>query len=191
MSWQFVFGYDIWANLLSASVTQGSAPMLSVSVNMKNQINNTGFVYDAAGNRVAEPGRSYSYNAENQLVATAGVRYSYHGDGRRVAKSSGNPSQPYKLYWYGMSSLDALVETDGSNNNPVRCDCRWEAEPGWMLDVLLQANTAGSDSGFSMLRSTTDPLWTIRAAGGNATEHSFFLSAAAGTGSGKRMAWRY
>ncbi len=116
-AWGLAFGYDICANLLSASVTQGSAPMLSVSVNTKNQIHDTGFAYDAAGNLVAEPGRSYRYNAENQLVATAGVRYSYDGDGRRVAKSSGNPSQPYKLSWYGMSSLDALVETDGAGND--------------------------------------------------------------------------
>jgi hypothetical protein len=91
--------------------------MLSVGVNTKNQIHETGFVYDVAGNLVAEPGRSYSYNAENQLVATAGVAYSYDGDGRRVGKLSGNPPQPCKLYWYGMSSLDALVETDAAGNN--------------------------------------------------------------------------
>jgi hypothetical protein len=34
--------------------TQGSAPMLSVGVNTKNRINNTGFVYDAAGNLTAD-----------------------------------------------------------------------------------------------------------------------------------------
>jgi hypothetical protein len=112
-AWGLAFGYDIWANLLSASVTQGSAPMLSVSVNTKNQINNSGFVYDAAGNLTADGSLTMTYDAENRMVSTnAGVSYTYDGDGRRVRKSNG------KLYWYGMSGLDALVETDGAGNNP-------------------------------------------------------------------------
>jgi len=119
-AWGLAFSYDIWANLLSASVTQGSAPMLSVGVNTKNQIHETGFVYDAAGNLVADGSLTMTYDAENRMISTnAGVSYTYDGDGRRVGKLSGNPLQPYKLYWYGMSSLDALVETDGAGNNPT------------------------------------------------------------------------
>ncbi len=113
-AWGPEFGYDIWANLLSASVIQGSAPMLSVGVNTKNQINNSGFAYDAAGNLTADGSLSMAYDAENRMVSTnAGVSYTYDGDGKRVAKSNG------KLYWYGMSGLDALVETDSAGNTPT------------------------------------------------------------------------
>jgi RHS repeat-associated protein len=70
--------------------------------------------YDAAGNLTSAPGMgSYTYDAENRMTATAGVSYTYDGDGRRVQKSSG------KLYWYGMSGLDALLETDLAGNNPT------------------------------------------------------------------------
>jgi RHS repeat-associated protein len=88
--------------------------MLSVGVNTKNQINNTGFAYDAAGNLVADGSLTMTYDAENRMISTnAGVSYAYDGDGKRVGKSNG------KLYWYGMSSLDALAETDGAGNNPT------------------------------------------------------------------------
>ena len=83
---------------------------LSVGVSTKNQINNSGFVYDAAGNLRQEPGRTYTYDVENRMTAGAGVTYFYDGDGRRVRKSNG------KLYWYGMSS-DALVETDNAGTS--------------------------------------------------------------------------
>ncbi len=98
-----------YANLLSASVTQGSAPTLSVSVNASNQITNPGFSYDAAGNMLADGSFSYTYDAENRMKTGAGVTYTYDGDGKRVQKSNG------KLYWYGMGS-DPLAESDGAGN---------------------------------------------------------------------------
>jgi RHS repeat-associated protein len=110
-AWGLEFGYDIWANLLSASVTQGSAPMLSVGVNTKNQINNSGFVYDAAGNLLADGSLTMTYDAENRMTATAGVSYTYDGDGRRVKKGA------TRLYWYGGGS-EVLLETNASGGSP-------------------------------------------------------------------------
>ncbi len=115
-AWGLEFGYDIWANLLSASVIQGSAPMLSVGVNTKNQINNSGFSYAAAGNLTADGSLSMAYDAENRMTSAAGVSYTYDGDGKRVKKSP--EASGGKLYWYGMSS-DAMLETDLAGNNPT------------------------------------------------------------------------
>ena len=109
-AWGLSFGYDTWANLLSASVTQGSAYTLSVAVTGKNQlISSDGFAYDAAGNMTADPVNSYTFNAEGELTSAAGVTYTYDGDGDRVKKSSG------KLYWYGVGT-DPLSESDASGN---------------------------------------------------------------------------
>ena len=114
-SWGLQFGYDPWANLLSASVTQGSAYSFSVYADVSNRIHNTGstFTYDAAGNLTSDPinssANSYTYNAEGELSSAVGVTYTYDGEGSRVQKSSG------KLYWYGTSS-DALSESDSSGN---------------------------------------------------------------------------
>jgi RHS repeat-associated protein len=111
-SWGLQFGYDPWANLLSTSVTQGSAYSLSVYADGSNRIHSTGstFTYDAAGNLTADPvNSSYTYNAEGELTSAAGVTYTYDGDGDRVQKSSG------KLYWYGVG-IDPLSESDASGN---------------------------------------------------------------------------
>jgi RHS repeat-associated protein len=110
-AWGLQFGYDIWGNLLSATVTQGSAPMLSVGVNTKNQINNTGFVYDAAGNLTADGTFTFQWDAESRIKSLNGgaVSYTYDGDGKRVKKSNG------KLYWYSLG-LDPLAESDLSGN---------------------------------------------------------------------------
>jgi len=103
--WGNAFGYDIWANLLAKSVTQCAAEPLSVTVNTKNQITNTGFTYDAAGNMTNAGAGVMTYDAENRLTNAAGVSYVYDGDGKRVKKSGG------MLYWTGVGS-DALVETN-------------------------------------------------------------------------------
>jgi RHS repeat-associated protein len=106
-SWGLSFGYDAWANLLTASVTQGSAFTLSLTATGKNQL--SGYTYDAAGNLTSDGTNSYTYDAENHLLTAGGVTYTYDGDGDRVKKSSG------KLYWFG-TGTDALDETDASGN---------------------------------------------------------------------------
>ena len=109
-AWGLQFGYDVWGNLLSASVTQGTAPMLSVAAGTNNRL--VGYSYDAAGNMLNDGSFAYAYDAENRMKTAASVSYTYDGDGRRVQKSSG------KLYWYGMSG-DPITETDFAGNNPV------------------------------------------------------------------------
>jgi RHS repeat-associated protein len=119
--WGETFSYDIWGNLKSIapmSPTYDGCTQENFSVTYvteKNQLPaSDGYQYDAAGNLTSASGMgSYTYDAENRMTATAGVTYSYDGDGRRVQKSNG------KLYWYGMSGLDALLETDAAGNNPT------------------------------------------------------------------------
>ncbi len=101
--WGNSFAYDIWANLLSKTVTKCTAETLSVGVNTSNRITNTGFTYDAAGNLTNSGAGVMTYDAENRLATVAGVTYTYDGDGKRVKKSNG------KLYWTGTG---ALAETD-------------------------------------------------------------------------------
>lgn len=111
-AWGLQFGYDIWGNLLTASVTQGSPTVLSVAADSSNRV--SGYCYDAAGNLLAQsappcPSPTYTYDAENRLKTTATITYKYDGDGNRVQKSNG------KLYWYGSGS-EILDESDASGN---------------------------------------------------------------------------
>lgn len=110
-AWGLQFGYDIWGNLQTTSLTQGSAPILGITADNNNRI--MGACYDLAGNYLAAvtpcPSPTYAYDAENRIKSTAGVNYTYDGDGNRVQKSNG------KLYWYG-SGEEILDESDASGN---------------------------------------------------------------------------
>ena len=110
--WSYTYGYDAWANLLSSSPIGGytcTQSNLSLGVNTKNQITNTGFTYDASGNVLTDGVTSYAWDAESQIKTAAGVGYTYDGDGNRLKKSSG------KIYWYGAGS-EVLDESDASGN---------------------------------------------------------------------------
>src|SRR5262249_15221182 len=53
------------------------------------------------------------------LVYSQGQTYLYNGDGKRVAKATGSPVTPVKLYWYGADS-SPILETDASGNELFR-----------------------------------------------------------------------
>jgi RHS repeat-associated protein len=108
--WGQSMGYDRYANLLTVSVTQCSAPSLSLSVNANNQITNSGFSYDAAGDLTGDGVYSYGWNAEAHETSGNGVTYTYDGDLRRVEKSNGT------LYWYCAPCGRLLATTDLSGN---------------------------------------------------------------------------
>jgi RHS repeat-associated protein len=108
--WGQSFGYDRYANLTTVNVTQCTAPMLSLNVNTNNQISNSGFSYDSAGDLTADGVNTYSWNAEQHLNSAASVTYTYDGDLRRVKKSSGT------LYWYCAICGQVLAESDLSGN---------------------------------------------------------------------------
>ncbi len=106
-AWSLTFGYDPWANLLTATAT-GTATPLSLAVNANNHITTAPFAYDAAGNLTTDAAGTYTWNAEGELKAAGGVTYTYDGDGRRVQKSNG------KIYWYGGGEV--IEESDASGN---------------------------------------------------------------------------
>lgn len=102
----YVSGFDPWANLKEITVSQCSAPTLSLIVDGNNHVTGSGYSYDAAGNMTSDGlGHSPVYDAENRIKTAAGVNYTYDGDGKRVKKDTG------KLYWTGTGS-DPLDESD-------------------------------------------------------------------------------
>jgi RHS repeat-associated protein len=107
--WGQSYGYDRYGNLTAINSTQCSSPTMSVTVNAKNQVTNSGFVYDNGGNLTSDGPHTYTWNGENRLASTGGVTYTYDGDGKRVQKSNGT------IYWYDLSG-NVLEETDASGN---------------------------------------------------------------------------
>jgi len=94
LSW----AYDIWGNRTAQTVTSGTCGMSSLGFNTLNRITNPGFSYDAAGNMIAETGRTYQYDAENRMKTVnngAIGTYTYDADGRRVRKVAGSTTTDY------------------------------------------------------------------------------------------------
>ncbi|PYY23948.1 MAG: hypothetical protein DMG62_05735 [Acidobacteria bacterium] len=96
-NWGLGYVYDVYGNLLQQNVTAGTAPGLSVLVNTKNQIADSGFSYDAAGNLTSDGMNTYAYNAANQLTSVnAGVgTYTYDYGNVRVRKDTGSTYTEY------------------------------------------------------------------------------------------------
>ncbi len=83
LSW----AYDIWGNRTDQNVTSGTCNASHVSVNTKNQLSGSPYVYDAAGNLTNDGNHSYTYDAENRLVNVDNggtAAYAYDALGRRV-----------------------------------------------------------------------------------------------------------
>jgi YD repeat-containing protein len=94
-TWGQAFAYDGFGNLTGKTVTQGSAPTLSVSFDpMTNH--QYGQTYDANGN---PSGGLLAYDVENRLVRGANWElYGYDPSGKRVTKLVG----PEEFYFYGI-----------------------------------------------------------------------------------------
>jgi YD repeat-containing protein len=97
-AWYQTFAYDQYgnrgidvANTSDNVDASNGALQLSEFDAANNRIRRSGFDYDAAGNLVAESGKSYAYDAENRIVSATAQggtsQYVYDGDGRRVKKT--------------------------------------------------------------------------------------------------------
>uniref|UniRef100_Q024R2 YD repeat protein n=1 Tax=Solibacter usitatus (strain Ellin6076) TaxID=234267 RepID=Q024R2_SOLUE len=95
-SWGQAFTYDGFGNLTGKSVTQGSAPALSVSYDPATN-HQTGQSYDANGNL---SGYLVSYDIENRMIADAAATYGYDHAGKRISKITSTSTE---IYFYGIS----------------------------------------------------------------------------------------
>jgi RHS repeat-associated protein len=113
--WGQQYGFDGFGNLLSKTVTAGTGPSLSVSVNpANNQIQGvSGLTYDANGNQSQSVG---AYDAENRLVGGVGIYYGYDSQNKRIwswaggVDSNGNTTNyTVNVYSPGGQKLGAYV----------------------------------------------------------------------------------
>jgi YD repeat-containing protein len=109
-SWGQAFTYDGFGNLTAKTVTQGSAPSLSVSYDPATN-HQIGPTYDSNGNL----NLSYwgdTFDVENRLIASGNDdRYAYDPSGKRVKKS-----------YYPMMSEYYFYSITGQKLITVNCD---------------------------------------------------------------------
>jgi YD repeat-containing protein len=96
----------LFGDLTAQTVTSGSCGSLSLSYNGSNQITNTGFHYDAAGNMTGDGSHTYYYDAEGRIIqidgtlgtcSSANVCYVYDANGVQVRKTKPGGSNEYVL----------------------------------------------------------------------------------------------
>ncbi len=122
-TWNLLWNYDIYGNRLSQSagtppgtLTTG-APQLTVDP-LTNQIQMTGFKYDAAGNLINDPSHSYSYNAEGELTGVdATTTYAYDGHRWRMEKTASGATT---LYIYSGSKVVAEYANGAAPTAPSK-----------------------------------------------------------------------
>jgi RHS repeat-associated protein len=118
LSYTQSFGYDVLNRLTTAVESGGGWSQTnkydrygnraidlgggnqSLYFNNANQITNSGFVYDAAGNLINDGTQSFAYDAENKIKTVNGVSdvYRYDGDGNRVRKNFASGEKVRMVY---------------------------------------------------------------------------------------------
>jgi len=98
--WGLQWGYDQYGNRLSQTVTAGSGPSNSISVNpATNRINTAPYAYDASGNLTNDALNALTYDAADRVVMNvqggATSTYTYDGNGLRVEKTASGTTTVY------------------------------------------------------------------------------------------------
>ena len=126
-AWYQTFAFDQFGNRgIDIANTSGNAgasnnPLLLADFSeVNNRIRRDGFVYDASGNLIAEPGKTFAYDAENRIVTAvvAGVgtsQYFYDGSGNRVRKVAGSVTTRFE---YGVGD-ELIAEWNDADTNKV------------------------------------------------------------------------
>jgi len=122
-AWGLSFGYDGFGNKLSQTVTKGSAPAMSITVDAStNRI--TSHTYDSNGNTTNDGTRAMTYDISNRIANVSGGPsnewYGYGGDNKRVWKKrqTGGSTYEENVYFYGAGGQRfgtyTLTDTSGT-----------------------------------------------------------------------------
>lgn len=159
--YNFTYSYDRWGNRWAQNAPDGG-PGPSLSFNTAtNQINSSGFTYDAAGNLTNDGANSYTYDAEGNVLQVgpngAQAQYVYDAQNHRAESIVGGITNEYgydsagdrvstwpqpsdianegQIYWDGM--LLAYRADDGTT---------YFEHPDWLGNTRMRTNYLGTVS---------------------------------------------
>jgi len=88
-----VYTYDLAGNRTSVQVNGGTPT--TTTYNFANQITNTGYSYDNAGNLINDGSAAYTYDALSRMTQRRSTTYTYNGDGTLVSQATGGVTTRY------------------------------------------------------------------------------------------------
>jgi RHS repeat-associated protein len=153
----YTYSYDRWGNRWQQNALSGGSSF-NVSFNTaNNQINTSGFSYDAAGNLMSDGLHTYSYDAEGNLMQVDGgstATYQYSALNQRVRADEGGNSIGF-IYnqggqWSSLWDLGGWLLQGGTywdNNAPVEFYAGGTAHfqhQDWQGVVRVQTSYNGS-----------------------------------------------
>jgi RHS repeat-associated protein len=127
----FSYVYDRYGNRWNQNILQGTGPSPSYSFNPNtNQINASGFSYDAAGNLTNDGLHSYQYDAEGNLLKVDGgstATYVYSALNRR-SESRTNGGATIHDYFYNLNGQRSAI-WDGPSRTMLQAQTYWGTTP--------------------------------------------------------------
>ena len=126
----FSYAYDRWGNRWQQNVTSGSGPQPQLSFNTStNEIQTSGYDYDAAGNLTSDGLDSYTYDANGNVISVSGAdnaTYTYDALNQRVQISaSGSDSLEFV---YNLNGQRVSI-WDGSTGSQIQGQAYWGMSP--------------------------------------------------------------
>ena len=140
-NWGQQYGFDAFGNLLSKTITAGSGPSLSVSVNpASNQIQGvSGLTYDANGNASTS---GMTFDADNRLATSGGLQYAYDGQNERIWSWNGGLDGSSNPTGYSVS----IYSPTGQKLATYQLVPQWLQ--GWNPQMWMQVTLVSSDQYF-------------------------------------------
>lgn len=182
LSYTQSFGYDVLNRLTTAVESSGGWSQTnkydrygnraidlgggnqSLYFNAANQITNSGYVYDAAGNLTNDGTQSFAYDAENKIKSVNGVSdvYRYDGDGNRIRKNFASGEKVRMVY----SGGQLIAEYDLTNGSLKK-------EYIYAAKGLLATVEPGTGTRYTTSDHLGSPRVVTNASGGVVSRHDY------------------
>jgi len=144
----YTYTYDADGNRKTAVVTGSNPASQTLTFNAANQITNTGYAYDGAGNLTATPTASYTYNGAEQMTqaVTGGVTstYTYAGASQSevLSETRGGSAPITTKLVYGRTDANGQPEIEQYSINGSQAYVFDDPTTGQPLGIVTSADQA-------------------------------------------------
>ncbi|WP_354570472.1 hypothetical protein [Glaciihabitans sp. UYNi722] len=170
----YTYTYDADGNRKTAVVTGSNPATQSLTFNAANQITNTGYSYDGAGNLIATPTATYTYNAAEQMTqaVVGGVTstYTYAGASQSqvLSETRGGSSPITTKLVYGRTDANGQPEIEQYSVNGNQAYVFDDPSTGQPLGIVTASDQAcmlvfdGTDNPVGLLTNSATVSFTYK-----------------------------